>query len=73
MKGESSSLLKVSLGFKTGTLIYLIIILFFELTWRESLCQRPQVRQSFSSLWKQKDIILYSALRVTSGKTPVPS
>ena len=71
MKGESSSLSKVSLGFKTGTLIYLI--LFFELTWRESLCQRPQVRQSFSSLWKQKDIILYSALRVTSGKTLVPS
>ena len=69
MKGESSSLSKVSLGFKTGTLIYL----FFELTWRESLCQRPQVRQSFSSLWKQKDIILYSALRVTSGKTLVPS
>ena len=71
MEGESSSLSKVSLGFKTGTLIYLI--LFFELTWRESLCQRPQVRQSFSSLWKQKDIILYSALRVTSGKTLVPS
>ena len=71
MKGESSSLSKVSLGFKTGTLIYLI--LFFELTWRESLCQRPQVRQSISSLWKQKDIILYSPLRVTSGKTLVPS